>query len=166
MRTPKTRPGGDAFRAVAALYQAHYRSLVRLAALLVSDQATAEEIVQDSFAAVHGSWHTLPDTDAALSYLRRSVVLASRSAPRLPLARGAAAPGRAGDSQDDGLPPIVSALRALPVPEREVMVLRYFADLPDAEIAAATGMSTAAVRSHAARAMSLLRPGLHPPLND
>jgi DNA-directed RNA polymerase specialized sigma24 family protein len=137
-----------------------------LAALLVPDQATAERIVQDSFAAVHGGWHTLADTDAALSYLRRSVVLASRSAPRLPLAGRAPAPARAGDSQDDGLPPIVSALRALPVLEREVMVLRYFADLPETEIASATGMSMAAVRSHAARAMSSLRAELHPPLND
>ena len=54
----------------------------------------------------------------------------------------------------------MSALRALPVRQREVMVLRYFADLPEAEIASATGMSMAAVRSHAARAMSSLQAGL------
>ena len=54
----------------------------------------------------------------------------------------------------------MSALRALPARQREVMVLRYFADLPEAEIASATGMSMAAVRSHAARAMSSLQAGL------
>jgi FixJ family two-component response regulator len=56
----------------------------------------------------------------------------------------------------------VSALRALPVHQREVLVLRYFADLPEAEIASATGISRAAVRSHAARAMSSLHDELRP----
>ena len=55
---------------------------------------------------------------------------------------------------------VVSALRALSVRQREVVVLRYFADLPEAAIAAATGLSMAAVRDHAARAMSLLQAGL------
>ena len=52
------------------------------------------------------------------------------------------------------------ALRALSASQREVVVLRYFADLPEAAIAAATGLSMAAVRDHAARAMSLLQAGL------
>ncbi len=148
---PHPRTDGDAGQAVAALYQMHYRPLVRLAALLVSDLATAEDIVQDSFAAVHGRWHALPDTDAALCYLRRSVVRRSRSAPRPQLA---------------GIPlldsAVVSAMQALPVRQREVLVLQYFADLPEAEIASATGMSTTAVRSHAARAMSSLQDALRP----
>jgi len=148
---PHPRGDGDAGQAVATLYQMHYRSLVRLATLLVSDLATAEDIVQDSFAAVHGVWQALPDSDAALSYLRRSVVRRSRSAPG-PQLTGVPLPGSA----------IVSALRALPVRQREVVVLQYFADLPEAEIASATGMSTAIVRSHAARAMSSLSAALPP----
>ena len=64
----------DASHAVAALYQLHYPALVRLAALLIPDLATAEDIVQDAFAAVHGRWHVQPDADAALAYLRWSVV--------------------------------------------------------------------------------------------
>ena len=160
MRTMKSRrgrepPGApaelDAGHPVAALYQLHYPALVRLTALLVPDLATAEEIVQDAFAAVHGRWHMLPGTDAALAYLRRSVVRRSRSAPPL-AAADAGEPGSA----------VVSALRALPARQREVMVLRYFADLPEAEIASATGMSMAGVRSHAARAMSSLQAGLGP----
>ena len=55
---------------------------------------------------------------------------------------------------------VVSALRALSARQREVVVLRYFADLPEAEIASATGMSVAAVRDHAAQAMSSLQAGL------
>ena len=74
--------GRDADRAVTALYLTHYRPLVRIAALLVQDLATAEEIVQDSFVAVHAAWRRLPDADHALSYLRRSVVDRSRAALR------------------------------------------------------------------------------------
>ncbi len=146
---PRPRADGDAGQAVTILYRMHYRSLVRLAALLVPDLATAEDIAQDSFAALHGMWQALPDTGAALSYLRRSVVRRSRSAPR---PQQTSIPGSA----------IVSALRTLPVREREVLVLQYFADLSEAEIASATGMSAAAVRSHAARAMSSLRAALPP----
>ena len=163
MRTMKTRPGRrppgvttwrDADHAVTSLYQLHYRALVRLAALLVSDLAIAEDIVQDSFAAVHARWPALPDTGAAICFLRRSVVRRSRSAPRLRVAEGSGLP-----LQDS---PFVSAVRALPVRQREILVLRYFADLSEAEIASATGISTTAVRSHAARAMSSLRAGAVP----
>ena len=140
----------DASHAVAALYQLHYPALVRLAALLIPDLATAEDIVQDAFAAVHGRWHVQPDADAALAYLRWSVVHRSRSVPPLggPTA-GTDEPGSA----------VMSALRALSARQREVVVLRYFADLPEAEIASATGMSMAAVRNHAAQAMSSMQAG-------
>ena len=140
----------DADHAVAALYQLHYPALVRLAALLVPDLATAEDTVQDAFAAVHGRWHMLPDADAALAFLRWSVVHRSRSAPPFGPTAGTGEPGSA----------VVSALRALPARQREVVVLRYFADLPEAEVASATGMSMAAVRNHAAQAMSSLQAGL------
>lgn len=178
MRAPRTTPGGetvprsqagqDADHAVTALYATHYRSLVRMAALLVHDLATAEEIVQDSFVAVHAAWRRLPDADHALSYLRRSVVDRSRAAlrqhvvvdklgPRLP-------PGVPGDLGDLAKASIeversafISALRTLPSRQREVVVLRYFADLPETQVALATGISEVAVRAHAARAMSSLR---------
>jgi DNA-directed RNA polymerase specialized sigma24 family protein len=163
------RAARDADRAMIALYQAHYRSLVQLTALLVSDLATAEIIVQESFAAVHESWHALPGTDAALSYLRWSVVHRSRSVlhrswPVTRHADGMYGLGRPGDGPGAGLLPpgsaVLSALQALPARQREVMVLRYFAELSEAEIASATGMSPAAVRSNTARAMSSLRAGL------
>ena len=72
----------DADRAVALIYSEHYRSLVRLAAFLVRDTATAEEVVQDSFVAMHGAWRRLRDNDKALCYLRQSVVNRSRSVLR------------------------------------------------------------------------------------
>jgi len=152
---------------VATLYRLHYPALVRLAALLIPDLATAEDIVQDAFAAVHGRWHVQPDTDAALAYLRWSVVHQSRSVP--PLGGSAAGTGEPGSaamgepgSAAMGEPgsAVMSALRGLSARQREVVVLRYFADLPEAEIASATGMSLAAVRNHAAQAMSSLQAGL------
>src|SRR5689334_2212570 len=88
MRTPKARASRkpdspmtgrasgaeDVSGAVAALYAEHYRPLVRLAVLLVSDLASAEEIVQEAFAGLHGTWRTLPGPDAGLRYLRRSLI--------------------------------------------------------------------------------------------
>jgi DNA-directed RNA polymerase specialized sigma24 family protein len=164
--TPAERDASaeDASHAVAALYQLHYPALVRLAALLVPDLATAEDIVQDAFAAVHGRWHVQPDADAALAYLRWSVVHRSRSVPPLEPAEGTGEPASdtAEAASGTGEPgsAVMSALRALSPRQREVVVLRYFADLPEAEIAAATGMTIAAVRDHAAQALSSLQAGL------
>jgi DNA-directed RNA polymerase specialized sigma24 family protein len=146
-RLPGTWADRDADRAVTELYSRHYRSLVRLAALLVPDLESAEEIVQDSFADVHSAWSERPDADAALDYLRRSVVSRSRSVPWSGSRASVPAPGSAFDT----------ALRALPARQREVLVLRYFAELPETQIASVTGMSEDAVRSQAAQAMSALR---------
>ena len=157
-RTRRTPPGAMTWRpagaedvspAVAALYQEHYLSLVRLAVLLVSDLTAAEEIVQEAFADLHGTWRTLPGPDAALRYLRRSLIRRSRAT--------ASQQADAGPGPEAGLLP---ALRALPAREREVLVLRYFADLPEAEIAAVTGTRIAVVRTYATRGMSSLRAGL------
>lgn len=159
MRTPKARtrrtpPGAmtsrpadaeELSRTVTAIYQEHYQPLVRLAVLLVSDLATAEEIVQEAFADLHGTWRALPGPGAALRYLRRSLIRRSR----------AVTTQQAGPEAG-----LLSALCALPVRQREVLVLRYFADLPEAEIALVTGTRIAVVRTYATRGMSSLRAGL------
>jgi DNA-directed RNA polymerase specialized sigma24 family protein len=130
----------DADRAVTALYLTHYRPLVALAARLVRDLATAEEIVQDSFVAVHAARRGRPDGNLAPSRLRRSVVDRSRSrsrvghrakvsqlAPAFLLNRLAVLPQRGPSLERSAF---ISALWALPVRQREDVVLRYFADLP------------------------------------
>jgi len=159
----------DADRAVTTIYTTHYRPLVRLAILLVRDVATAEEIVQDSFIAMHRAWRRLGDTDKALSYLRQCVVNRSRSMLRHQMMVDKNAPKLAPDlpsAQQDALTPleersaVISALRTLPPRQREVMVLRYYADLSDAQIASAMGISIGAVKSHAARGISSLRAAL------
>jgi RNA polymerase sigma-70 factor (sigma-E family) len=154
--------------AVVELYSVHYRSLVRLAALLVRDTPTAEEVVQDSFIAMHGGWERLRDTDKALAYLRQAVVNRSRSVLRHRTVV---------DKNMQKAPPdmpsaehgafvllerseVVAALRALPHRQREAIVLRYYADLSEAEIATAMGISRGAVKSHTARGMAALRMAL------
>jgi RNA polymerase sigma-70 factor (sigma-E family) len=153
--------GRDADQAVTALYNTHYRSLVRLAALLVRDSATAEEIVQDSFLAMHGARRQLWDDEKALSYLRQAVVSRSRSVLRHHVKVDKTAPGlpaaRQGDMAVLERSAVVAALRALPERQREVLVLRYYADLSEAQIASAMGISKGAVKSHTARAIASLR---------
>jgi len=155
----------DEARAVTSLYGEHYGTLVRLAALLVRDVATAEEVVQDSFVAMHTSWRKLRDTEKALSYLRQSVVNRSRSVlrHRVVVDRNAPMPPPLVPSAEQGAitelerSAVVSALRRLPPRQREALVLRYYGDLSEAQIASAMGISRGAVKSHTARGMSALR---------
>jgi RNA polymerase sigma-70 factor (sigma-E family) len=155
----------DADRVVTAIYSEHYRSLVRLAAFLVRDSATAEEVVQDSFVAMHGAWRRLRDTDKALSYLRQSVVNRSRSVlrHRIVVDKNTPKPPPDMPSAEHGAiiqlerSAVVTALRALPERQREALVLRYYGDMSEAQIASVMGISRGAVKSHTARAMSALR---------
>ncbi len=154
--------------AVTHLYAAHYRSLVRLGALLLRDTAAAEEVVQDAFVAMHGAWRRLADPDKALAYLRRSVVNGSRSAlrHRSVVERNAPAPPPHAASAEHGAmvalehAEVMAALRRLPQRQREVLVLRYYADLTEAGIADALDISRGAVKSHASRGMAALRESL------
>jgi RNA polymerase sigma factor (sigma-70 family) len=114
---------------------------------------------------MHRAWWRLRDTNRALPYLRRTVINKSRSvlrhravadrhlpapAPELPSAEETALAGVQGSS-------VLTALAALPCRQREVVILRYYSDLSEAEIAAVLGISRGAVKSHAARAKGSLR---------
>jgi RNA polymerase sigma-70 factor (sigma-E family) len=155
----------DADAAVTELYAAHYRSLVGLAALLLRDQATAEEVVQDSFVAMHSGWRRLRDTDQALGYLRRSVINGSRSVLRHRAVVGRVAvppPTDAPSAEQDAMTllersAMVAAVDGLPLRQREALVLRFYADMSPAQIASAMGISASAVKTHTARALSSLR---------
>ena len=160
--------GWSADRAVLELYAAHYRSLARLAAALVRDIPTAEEVVQDAFVAMHGGWQRLRDADKALAYLRQSVVNRCRSVLRHRAVVGPSlqkGPPDQSRAAHDVLVPLEqhsvrAALRDLPDRQREAIVLRYYADLSEEETAAAMGISRGAARSHTARGMSALRAAL------
>lgn len=142
---PPPAETADVDRGLTELYQLHYQPLVRMAALLVPDLATAEDIVQDAFVAVYSAWpgcRDRPDAGTVLPLLLRLVVDRSRAVP----------PGHR--PEDSGL---MSALWALPARQREVLVLQYVADLAENQVAAAAGLSEAAVRGQVALAFSALR---------
>jgi RNA polymerase sigma-70 factor (sigma-E family) len=162
--------GWDADEALVALYTAHYRSLVRMAALLLRDTAAAEDVVQDAFVAMHGSWRRLREPDKALAYLRQAVINRARSRLRhlKVVDRKAPAPMPDAASAEYGAlnaidrANVMTALRALPQRQREVLVLRYYSDLSEAQIAEAMGISQGAVKSHASRGIAALRDTLEP----
>ncbi|WP_340540333.1 SigE family RNA polymerase sigma factor [Nocardioides sp. GXZ039] len=157
----------DADEALESLYAAHWRQLVRLSVLLVRDVGTAEEIVQDAFVAMHGRWRRLREPDKALAYLRQAVVNGSRSVLRH---RGVVERHASRQRPPDDVAPadqsalaharrelVLDAIRSLPQRQREVLALRYYVDLSEADIAETLGISRGAVKSHASRGAAALR---------
>lgn len=155
----------DASEIVTEIYVGYYNQLVRLALLLVHDLQTAEEVVQDAFESMHKAWRRLRDSEKALSYLRQTVVNRSRSVLRHRKVVDMHPPKPAPDepSAEHAVltllerNAVVSALRVLPERQREAIVLRYYVDLSEADIAKAMGISKGAVKSHTARAMAALK---------
>ncbi len=158
----------EAEEAVTALYSAHWQSLVRLAALLTGDASVSEEIVQEAFVALHARWRRLDDPQLAHAYLRRSVVNGARSAlrhrevvirHRAPVDLQIADPEElVVRSTEDAR--VLTALRRLSRRQQEVLVLRYYADLGEADIADALGVTRGAVKTHAHRGLAALREAL------
>ncbi|HJQ43865.1 MAG TPA: SigE family RNA polymerase sigma factor [Jatrophihabitantaceae bacterium] len=145
---------------VERLFRAQRLTMVRLAALLVDDKETAEDVVQEAFAGLHRRWSALDTDDAAMAYLRASVVNGARSVLRrrrtvrrnpLPLDWTTV------DSADGAVllaeehREVLNALATLPPRQREVIVLRYWSDLSEAQTAAALGISIGSVKSAASR---------------
>lgn len=158
----------DADAALTALYTAHYHRLVRLAALLLDDLSTSEEVVQDAYVKMHSAWWRIRDPLAAEAYLRTTVLNLSRSRMRHRQVadRHAARPMPDAASAEQGAMEsierqgVMTALRGLPTRQRECLVLRYYADLSEAQIAQSLGISAGAVKSHASRGMAALRRSL------
>jgi RNA polymerase sigma-70 factor (sigma-E family) len=146
---------------VERLYRSHRLSMVRLALLLVDDRETAEDVAQDAFAALHRRWNSIGDQEAAVGYLRTSVVNGARSVLRRrrtvrlhPLADErslTAEPADASTLLADDHRAVLAAIRRLPERQREVILLRYWAELGEAEIARTLGISVGAVKSNASR---------------
>jgi RNA polymerase sigma-70 factor (sigma-E family) len=151
--------------ALPELYRAHYRSLVKLASLLVDDVGTCEEIVQDAFVAVHRRGLDDLDEGKVLPYLRSAVLNGARSQLRkrevrrrlrpVPDAASTPSPERGAELSADRQQ-VLDALRALPDRQREVLVLRYWADLSEAEIARTLDIAPGSVKTHARRGLEAL----------
>jgi len=160
--------GPAADQAMVRLYRRNFNALVRLASVVLKDTATAEEVVQDAFINMHRGWHRLRDEENALAYLRQAVVNRARSVLRHRVIVERNAPKAMPDlpSAEDGAismferSAVIDALRDLPGRQREALILRYYGDLSEAEIAAAMGISKGSVKSHTARGMTALRTAL------
>lgn len=155
----------SAVAAVRQLYELHYVRLVRLAVLLLGDLGRAEEIVQDAFVDLMARWSRLRDRAAAASYLRTSVANGARSDLRRRQVIRRHPPDRPPDVDSAEARALVqveherimAVLSVLPHRQREVLVLRYYGELSEAEIAETLGISRGAVKSHSSRGLRTLR---------
>jgi RNA polymerase sigma-70 factor (sigma-E family) len=148
--------------AVTALYQAHALGLIRLAVVMLGDRPAAEDVVQEAFCGLYRRWHHLSDTGKALSYVRSSVINGCRSVLRRRM-RQAGLPGEPpGESAESAAlvgeehRQVLTAIRRLPSRQREVLVLRFYLDLDEGEIAASMRISRGTVKSTTSRALAAL----------
>ena len=153
----------EARSAVTALYKAHALGLIRLAVVMLGDRPAAEDVVQEAFCGLYRRWHALADTSNALSYVRSSVINGCRTALRR---RVRQLTGPAGDRPEESAESaaliseehrqVLPAIRRLPSRQQEVLVLRYYLDLDEAEIAASMRISRGTVKSTASRGLAAL----------
>ena len=162
---PQPDPFPNAARAAADdLFRLHAIGLVRFALVLVGDQATAEDVVQEAFLGLYRAWDRVRDPDAVLGYLRTAVVNGARSVHR---SRGRArllrvpydppvwsAEAAAMDGEDRRA--VLAVIAKLPRRQREVLALKYYLDLSEHEVAAILGVSRGTVAATGARAMAAL----------
>jgi RNA polymerase sigma-70 factor (sigma-E family) len=153
--------------AVSILFVAHHRRLVGLAALLVDDRETAEEVVQEAFAGLHRRWKHLRDPESAVAYLNAAVVNGGRdrlrhgrrvmvALPRMvPVAEGLGSAEHDAVKHDEA-GRLWAAIQALPTRQRQVVVLRYYLDQSEAEIADTLHVSRGSVKKHASRGLAAL----------
>ena len=156
----------DDFR---AFVDQHWAPLVRTAYLLTGDRGHAEDLVQSALEKTHRRWSRVSRMDAPVAYVRRAMVNTATSwrrrrrvseVPLLLTDSPAGDPYAPVDSRQQ----VLAALRTLPPRTRAVLVLRYFADLSEAEAAAALGCSVGSVKSQASRGLARLREQIEPTL--
>jgi RNA polymerase sigma factor (sigma-70 family) len=162
----------DASAIAADLYAEHALALTRLARIMLGDQDAAQDVVHDAFCGLIRRWSRLTDPDRAAAYLRAAVLNGCRDALRRQARRPAAVPLRPDLLGDDPLGTgsaggadapllatedrraVLAALRLLPDRQREALVLRYYLELPDADISRVMGIGESSVRSAAHRGLA------------
>lgn len=141
----------------------HARSLQAFATVLANDPATAEDVVQEVLLRAHARWPAIAATSRPHAYVRRMVVNEATSwrrkwgrieaRPDRELDRAA----RDGTAVTDARDELIRAVAELPARQRAAVVLRYFEDLDDAEIAGVLGCRAVTVRGYLHRALKTLR---------
>ncbi|MEU7741178.1 SigE family RNA polymerase sigma factor [Nonomuraea sp. NPDC049158] len=167
MKVEQLSPGGALIQKrvdVAAVFAEHHVGLVRLALVMVGDQATAEDVVQEAFARTHAGRGRLRDPDKALAYvrsavfngcrsvMRRRATVFRRAVPYEPPVWSAESAALVSEERRE----VLRALRGLPGRQREALTLRYYLDLSDQEIAETMGISGSTARSTIARGLAAL----------
>jgi RNA polymerase sigma-70 factor (sigma-E family) len=162
-RSDNKRP--DSAAMVTALYRSNALGLVRLAYVLTSDLGLAEDIVQDAFHGLYRRWEHLRDPEKALPYVRSAVLNSCRTYVRR------RNPEISIDGPDDGQDlasaeaavlgeeqrrAVMTALGKLPSRQREVLVLRFYLDMSESQIATQMGIGQSTVRSAQHRALTAL----------
>jgi RNA polymerase sigma-70 factor (sigma-E family) len=148
--------------ALSSLYRAHALSLTRLAHVMLGDRAAAEDVVHDAFIGLYRNWHKLSDPAKAPQYLRSSVLNRCRTTLRRDRRGASAEPEPAVGSAEASVLAseeqrrIMMAIRSLPHRQREVLLLRFYLQEPEAEIARLMGIRQSTVRSTAHRALAAL----------
>jgi RNA polymerase sigma-70 factor (sigma-E family) len=154
---------GDAQAAVAGVYRVHAVGLIRLAYLMLGDRAAAEDVVQDAFYGLYRRWDQLKDPAGALAYVRSSVLNGCRTAlrrralgHRVTMYQPPSGSAEAAVLSREERQQVLAAVRRLPDRQREALVLRFYLDLPDPEIARIMGIRPGTVRSATHRALKAL----------
>jgi len=156
---------------IDALYREHGLGLVRFALMLAGDQQTAEDVVQEAFLGLYRNWGQVRDPASLPAYLRTAVVNGVRGVYRgrgrvkarlrlvpreLPVWSAEAAAIDGEDRRE-----LLAAVARLPERQREVLALKFFLGLPEADIAQTLGISRGTVSSRTARALAALSRQLH-----
>jgi RNA polymerase sigma-70 factor (sigma-E family) len=151
-------------KGLAELYERNAPSAVRLAYLITSDPELAQDITQEAFVRVAGRFRHLRTPDAFDAYLRRTVVNLCNShfrhqrVVRVALEREAGLATRAVEGPDPSLrDELRAALRHLPTRQRTALVLHYYEDLSEEQLADAMHCSVSAARSLVAHGKQTLR---------
>jgi RNA polymerase sigma-70 factor (sigma-E family) len=156
--------GAGRDEALACLFQAEYRTLVRLACLLLDDRGAGEEVAQEAFVRLYRSWPRLRDPQATPAYLRSTVLNLARSRMRRRLvSRHQPPPNEYHEPSAETRAllteerrEVLAAVRALPRRQRECLILRYYLELSEAEIAVTLRISAGSVKSHTYRGLRTL----------
>jgi RNA polymerase sigma-70 factor (sigma-E family) len=153
----------DPVAAITVLYEEHALELIRIAHVMLGSKTSAEDAVQEAFYGLYHHWGRLRDQDRALSYLRSSVLNGCRSTLRRRARGHAVGPGEPTASSaevavlgSERRRAVMQALRQLPARQREALVLRFYLDESDAQIAAEMGIGESTVRSTIHRALAAL----------
>jgi RNA polymerase sigma-70 factor (sigma-E family) len=153
-----------AAQAIDDLYRAHAVGLVRFALMLVGDQTTAEDVVQEAFLGLYRGWHRVRDPGSVLGYLRTAVLNGCRTVqrgrrrarllrvPHDPPVWSAEAAAMDGEDRRA----VLAAVARLSLRQREVLALKYYLDLGEQEIARLLGVSRGTVSSTGSRALAAL----------